>query len=955
MRATTTRILTILLSPLITLMAVGQNAITITGTVKNASTKETLPAVSVLIKNSNSGTFTDEKGRFRFTSTQAPPFTLVFASIGFRTQEMQYTGVNQVVEVSLAPSYVLGEDIVVAASRVPERIMESPVSIERVNTATIRNAPATSYYDVIGNLKGVDMTTSSLTFKTPTTRGFSGSGNTRLNQIVDGMDNQAPGLNFSVGSVIGLTELDVESMELLGGASSALYGPGGMNGTIIINSKDPFKYTGLSVQVKGGVMNINSPVQDASAYQDYSLRWAHKIGEKFAFKVAAQYVRANDWAAYDSSNYNVNTFSVKGGNRMSDPNYNGVNVYGDETTLDIRSSQTPFIQGVIATLPAQQQPVVTQIMQPFLASPLSVSRTGYKEQNVIDPVTKNLKVSGGIYYKLTDKLTASLSGYWGTGNTVYTGSDRYSLKNMKMGQYKLELKSTNWFIRGYTTQENAGDSYNATVATQLTNEAWKPSYSAANPAGSWYPQFAGALVQGAVTVFQTAYQAAIAAGQNQQQAAATAEAAVISNTAMLYNASRSFADQGRPAAGSDQFKQFFNAVVKKPIPQGGLFVDRSNLYMVEGQYNLTDRLKLRDKGTDILVGGNWKQYVLNSEGTLFADTAGKIHINEFGAYAQISQKLFKDVLKLTVSGRYDKNENFEGKFTPRISGVIRVAKDQNIRLSYQTAYRFPTTQNQWINLQTGSAFLIGGLPQLREGHHFDTNPVYTQASFLAFAQSGDPSKLQVQQFGTYKPETSNSYEVGYKGLFNQRVLVDAYVYYARYKDFLGRLNVFQSSTGTPQGLANPTVYSVAVNSNNKVSTYGYGVSLEYLLEHNFFINANLFSDEITDVPENFQAQFNTPKYRTNIGFGNNGFGYQKRWGFNVIYRWQDDYFNESTFISGNVSAFSTLDAQVSYKFPAIKSLIKLGGTNITNHYYINSYGNPRIGGLYYVSFGYNVF
>ena len=181
------------------------------------------------------------------------------------------------VQVEFKPVSTLGTEVVISASRVPERILESPVSIERVNAATIRNSPASSYYDVIGNLKGVDMVTSSLTFKTPSTRGFNGSGNTRFNQIVDGMDNQAPGLNFSVGNVIALTELDVDNMELLEGASSALYGPGGMNGTLVINSKDPFKYQGVSAQVKGGVMNVNSPVRSASAYTDISFRWAQKI------------------------------------------------------------------------------------------------------------------------------------------------------------------------------------------------------------------------------------------------------------------------------------------------------------------------------------------------------------------------------------------------------------------------------------------------------------------------------------------------------------------------------------------------------------------------------------------------------------------------------------------------------------------------------------------------------
>ena len=55
--------------------------------------------------------------------------------------------------------------------------------------------------------------------------------------FVDGMDNQAPGLNFSVGAIIGLSELDVDNLELLSGASSALYGPGGMNGTLLMTSK----------------------------------------------------------------------------------------------------------------------------------------------------------------------------------------------------------------------------------------------------------------------------------------------------------------------------------------------------------------------------------------------------------------------------------------------------------------------------------------------------------------------------------------------------------------------------------------------------------------------------------------------------------------------------------------------------------------------------------------------
>jgi outer membrane receptor for ferrienterochelin and colicin len=947
-----------LIAMLISLTSFAQST-TISGTVQNGTTKEGVPAASIIVKGSSSGTFTDAKGGFKIITNLKLPLTLVISSIGYETQELTVTDATPV-QVEFKPASILGTEVVVAASRVPERILESPVSVERVNAAAVRNSPASSYYDVIGNLKGVDMTTSSLTFKTPSTRGFNGSGNVRFNQIVDGMDNQAPGLNFSVGNVIGVTELDLDNMELLEGASSALYGPGGMNGTLVISSKDPFKYQGISAQVREGVMNVNSPVRSASPYTDISLRWGQKIGDRFAFKISGQYIEAKDWVAYDESNYDLPSqgYKIGGGTRATDPAYNGVNLYGDEYISqipDMLSLSNQILAGASAQYSAgyfaQTGTYPTQVQintflatnpgtQPFYVGVNNgiiknqyVTRTGYREADIIDPTTRNFKLSGAAFYKITDDLTASATANWGTGNTVYTGSDRYSLKNLIIGQYKLELRSKNWYLRGYTTQENAGDAYNATVNTELLNEAWKPSVnpaSATTLAGSWYPQYIGAYVQAKV------------GGADDMTA---------------HNLARGFADQGRPLAGSTRFNQIFDSIAKLPIPQGGRFLDKSSLYMVEGQYNLTDVFKLRDKGTDILIGGNWKEYVLNSEGTLFADSAGKIHINEYGVYGQVSQKFFGNVLKLSFSGRYDKNQNFDGKFTPRATAVIEVAKNQHFRLSYQSAYRFPTTQNQWINLRVGgNTKLIGGLPQLREYYHFDTNPAYSQASFQKFAGTGNPADLQVQQFGKYKPESMNSYEIGYKGLVaNDKLLIDIYGYYGEYRDLLTRINVFQSSDGTPAGLANPKITSLSVNSPSKVFTNGYGASLEYMMRNNFFINANFFSDEINGVPTGFKAYFNTPKYRSNVGFGNRGFGPEKRFGFNVIWRWQDSFYAQSDFIQGNVAAFSTLDAQVSYRLIPIKSVIKLGATNLINHYYNNAPGNPSIGGLYYVAFAFNVF
>jgi outer membrane receptor protein involved in Fe transport len=219
---------------------------TITGTISNGDNKEPVPAASVVIKGGNKGTYTDNHGNFKLNVNQAVPFTLIISSIGFETKEfvVESASAGAGIMVELKPASIMATEVVVSATRSQIRNLESPVSIERMSSSYIREVPAPSFYDAIANLKGVDVVTSSILFKTMGTRGFNGSGNVRMNQLVDGMDNQAPGLNFAVGNIVGLNELDVDNVELLPGASSALYGSGGMTGTILMTSKDPYKYQG---------------------------------------------------------------------------------------------------------------------------------------------------------------------------------------------------------------------------------------------------------------------------------------------------------------------------------------------------------------------------------------------------------------------------------------------------------------------------------------------------------------------------------------------------------------------------------------------------------------------------------------------------------------------------------------------------------------------------------------
>jgi outer membrane receptor protein involved in Fe transport len=948
------------LASLMVFSANAQSTSTITGTVKNSTSTESLSAVSVTVKGGNAGTFTDDKGNFKLSLVQKLPITLVFSSVGFESKEVAVESNNAKLTVTLKSIYVLGSDVTVSASRVAERILESPVSIERVSSAQIKAAPVVNYYDLLANLKGVDVVAASLTFKSISTRGFNGSGNNRLNQLVDGMDNQAPGLNFSVGTMVGLTELDVDNMELLPGASSALYGSGGMNGTVLINSKNPFKYQGLSFQIKQGVNHVDNYQRPQAAYKNYVVRWAQTIGDRFAYKISAEYTEAQDWLANNKTNYSrlSNAATPNGqtipGVRYNDPNYDGVNVYGDETNYNLKdisalvkagvsglvgaptfnalygaaagytsfAGYTTFLKAATGASYAGLAPYAPVLYLDQKGYYGSVSRTGYDEVDVLDPVVKNTKISGSIHYKINDKTEASFSAYNGSGNTVYTGSDRYSLHGLNMSQFKFEVKSKNWFVRAYKTIEDAGESYNATISARLFNEAWKPS-------GTWFKQYFDAYT-----------------------------ALALSNTSVneAHAQARKVADDGRPT-GNIGTNKLFTYITGVPISKGGgRFLDKSVLNVMEGQYNLTELLGLAKYNADLLVGGSVKGYVLNSQGTLFADTTNRIWINEVGQYAQLSKKFFGDILKVAVSGRYDKNDNFAGRFTPRATAVVKIADDHNVRVSYQQAYRFPTTQNQWINLLVGGGTrLMGGLPQLRKYYGFDSNPAYSLASVL----NGAPVQ---QKFGEFKPESMSSFEIGYKALINKKLLIDFYVYTGEYTNFISvsGVTVLQSrNAANPQlaDLADATkriAYSIATNAPGKVATNGWGLSADYLLPNNFSFSGSVYTDEIGSLPTGFVSYFNTPLFRANFGLNNSGFLLKNRLGFGVNVHYQDDFVYEGTFAVGKISSFNTVDAVLTYKVPKIKSMVKVGGTNIFNRYYQTAYGSPSIGGLYYVSFAYNI-
>ena len=966
----------------------------ISGKVIDATTGQPLVGVSIQVKDRIIGTSSNSNGAFVLAVQTQPPFTIMVTSIGYESQEIEIIKENETLDIQMNSRTIMGDDVIVSASRVPGSLLQSPVSVELINTRDIQSSPQSSFYDALINIKGVEMTTQSLTFKSVNTRGFGANGNTRVVQLIDGMDNQAPGLNFAVGNVVGMSELDVASVELLPGAASALYGPNAINGLLLMNSKSPFDYQGVSAYVKSGVMNASNRTKVNTGYYDMAFRFAKSYNNRFAFKVNAAYLTADDWQATDyrdqsflnGTNLENNIENVQNSNR-----YDGVNWYGDVGTnvYDILRGNGMPGDGTNGTSGALGAIMTTQIAQaggltlPQLlggttaAEQLGLandifntitpqyyySAPGYSEQQLTDYDTKSLKFNASLHYRLTDDVEAILQANWGKGSAVYTAADRYNIQNFTMGQYKAELRGDNFFVRGYTTRENSGDAHALGVLGGLMSSRWLGT-----AIGQGAPSFVSSSITQYTTKLLTDYQTNLMDGMPQPQAMGAA-----------YLSAKAFAEANRnvwmadalaPGAatangmynvGGTEFEAAMADVKSKPIPQGAHFLDRSNMYHAEGMYDF--KRLIDPEAIELLVGANYRVYDLNSEGTLFATTPdGKeFNIKEWGAYVQ-GAKSFADVFKLTASIRYDKNENFEGQFSPRISGVYTFIPNHNLRASFQQGFRIPTTQNQYIDLLTPQARLIGGLPLFIDKYDMVNNPVYRLTA--------DGSAVPYQ-YKKWQPERVETYELGYKSLISEKLIVDAFYYYNRFLTFEGSMILVQKKdvNGPMTDLGDATkrnAYSMPTNSEQTVKNSGWGIGLDYLIGDGYVVNGNVTQNvllnekQLKENDPSFITSFNSPKFRYNVGLSNRDIN-RSGYGFGITFRHQTETLwngsiatlTANTNGSTIIPAYSTVDAQVSKKLPLYKSTIKLGATNIGSKLYQTGWGNPSVGGMYYLSISFD--
>ena len=934
------------------------------------------PISSITVSSNNSSTKTNSQGAFTLKVFEALPVTIQVSGAGYQAQTVEVSDLEELYIVLEKKSKL--KEVVISASRIPERVLESPVTVERVGNSELLNATSPNFYDNLVNLKDVDVHTSGFNVKSINTRAFASIDNVRFVQLVDGADSANPSYNFSLGNTMGLNDLDVSSVEILPGAASALYGANAFNGILIMNSKSPFNHKGLSASLKGGI--TSHEISNNTPFYDLSLRFGHVFNDKTAVKVNVNYLGAQEWEANDFSNTTGLGGDIIEGTRFSNEDYDGVNVYGDEISVSI----TDIVRSLESEGVFPEN--TTALLRTF-----DVTRDGFNELDIINNDVKHVMLDASVYFRPfgTEDVELIYSAKYGYGDNTYRkGNTRIIQKGALNVQNKLDFKYKNYLTaRIYNNKFNQGDnSHNLSLLANDLNENLLPSQN-------WFGIYTNTYVN---TYLNGLDDDSLTSAQVH---------------AFSREFARSTANSFVAQPGTSEFATVLNQVKENYISEGGSRLkNNSSFTHIDVNGNLSDLIDL----FSLQLGGSYRRYKLDSEVELYTDINAPIFYDEFGVYAQGNVKFLKDRLSFSTSIRYDKSQNFDGNFSPRVSLTYAAGKNRNhnFRASFQTAFRNPSSEDQYSGqILAGALTAFGNIEDNYEG--YTSNPYailggasigiqatevvltgddilnnsYTKESEEAYlrAVNNDISNnssdsleeayekhaplLEVAKIDYLKPEQVRTLELGYRGeidAFDRIFEVDINGYYSRFDNFITTQlvttpyygNVTSNSTVNSAVLAlnlyDYRRHAIRVNSSEVLDFYGAGISVSTEIFTDFNLSANYMFSELKNQEEleaTVKPGFNTAKHRAKVSLGNEKVF--RNFGFNINARWQEGFLWQSPFLSGYVEDRTVIDAQVNLAVPTLKSNFKLGGTNITNKFYTTAPGLGSIGALYYLNWTIN--
>ena len=910
-----------------TLSAQAQNKIQ--GTILDSFATTPLAFATVKVLDQNKSTVTDFNGFFELKNIQLPA-KLKISFFGYFTKIVPVDSTNKDLKIELAPAAKSVKKVVVKGDPISEKKREQPLTVESMGLSAIKATPAANFYEGLGHLKGVDVTAASLGFRVINTRGFNSTNPVRSLQLIDGVDNQSPGLNFSLGNFLGASEIDIFKTEIFAGASTAFFGPNAFNGVINMTTKDPWRFPGLIVSAKVGERNL----------YEFALRQAqvfkNKAGEdKFAYKVNIFTMRAVDWAA---DNQSASTASFNGTDNNG--SYDAVNRYGDENLSESDNNFT-------GTNSFVQYPGLGRFY-----------RTGYWEKDLVNYNTRNTKFNTLLAYKVDKKNELQYQFNFGEGSTVYQGENRFSLKDIKFYQHRVEYKAPKGFLRIYSTNEDAGNTYDAVLTGLLLQESakgnteWSQDYT-----GYWIknarPQVKGIpgwptsffnnpdafrIADSLLIVYDTLID------RLHQEARLAADGKLSANGLPHINPTTD-----RYTPGTSSFDSMVNSLTsrKSLIGGGSGFYDKSRLIHIQGQ-----RL-LEYKNYTFTLGFSGRMYTPDTRGTIFSDTGNVTITNrEAGIYGGVEKKYFDDKIKVAANFRVDKNQNFKMLFSPAASLIYLRNPKNTWRFSFSSAIRNPTLADQYLYYNVGRAILIGNINGV--------DSLITVESLRDFANSQQQDTLEYFNIAPIQPEQVRTLEAGYKGVvLKDKLMIDASYYVSFYTNFIGyKIGVIAEIDDTLNRIQTAQAYRVATNSKDLVLTTGAAIGLTYSLNDYLNVTGNYSWNELNRLgsTDPLIPAFNTPRHKFNLGFSGNQLRFKlasirvNDLSFNTNFKWIEGFlFEGSPQFTGDIPSYYMLDAQLSKLYPKHGLTVKIGASNLTDNRAYQVYGGPQVGRLAYAS------
>lgn len=920
MKVTPINIATLVILSFIPASLYSQATWTVNGFIKEAGSKSALEGASIYVLDQTTGTITDQQGYFEIKMpARKDSASLIISYVGYEDRRINIGSSCGPLEIEMTTFQLEAREVVVTASRVSETILEAPVSILKMDANAVKETPSENFYASLPYYKGVDVLTNSLLYKTINTRGFNNNANFRLAQLIDGIDNSLVGLGWPLGNVLGANDLDMEKVELIPGPASALYGANAFNGLVYMTTKDPFRYQGLTVQLKNGVNQVGTDAHAPALYSDLQMRFAKAINDRFAFKVNAGYIRGSDWLLTDSSD--IYAFVSADQRGPDNPARDVVNIYGDEVAK-------------------------TGLVTDTNGNKINISRTGYNVKDLIDNTTYSFKANAAVGYKLSDQLRLSYAFNFANATTSY--SSLFNLKNILMYSNKLELTGTHFFVRTAWLANDLGDTYNAAALAGNINKVWKSS-------NTWFGDFANAY-NGKVDGLM---------GNDLVLARQYADSGrLIPGTEAFNHIMDSLRDIPFSSGGAK-------------------VIDLSSKYTMQGEYDFNNIVKIADliagaeyrltklnsKGTifidiigDPIEVNQYAGYVQASK-ELFND-----HLKLLASLRFDKADNFKGVW----------SPRFATVYHPDDQNYFRASYQRGFRLP-DPQLQFIDIAISATTHRLGGTALVDEPYNSRYNSFTQLSTIIFNDSVKNYLSS-HPDELEAaldsychllvkSPFDYIEPEKVQTFELGYRRLLmNEKFYLDINYFHNEYTGFIYSTTLVQADTtgiqlvdsGCFEGYniynGKLTNFLTVVNSSDKINVDGIEVGGSVVLPRGYLVSGNLTWIHSDILPGQQVPGIRTPPLKSNISISNQNL--LRQLGFMINWRWTDAIHNWSNVsdqysIDNDLPACSIIDAQISYRIPKAATSIKAGASNLLNVYHQDYAQGIAVGGIYYISLLYD--